>query len=845
MSAQRVMRCGVAIMALHASTVLAQTTQARAQASGETAQTSGVGDIIVTAQRRSERAQDVPIVITAFSSDKLRQLNVTQPQDLYGNVPSLVSGTQGQASRDVQSYSIRGQSTGYLASPGVAVYIAEVPLPSSITLNLQGAPGQFLDLENVQVLSGPQGTLFGRNTTGGAVLLVPHKPTNDFGGYLEGSVGSYDLRSAEGALNVPIIDDTLMVRVAGAYEDRRGYTKDLVWDKWRDDIHYYTGRIGILFKPSEKFDNYILAYGTRSSNNGSGNINEDFNIPALQAIGFCKEGAAVPGVIASCDVYRRQTQIQQEIGPRRMRGNVDAFSRIRSWGVIDTSSYHFTPNLTLRNIFSFQKLKDNYATDQDGTPLEQYESNQNARQPSSPITGLSDEFGLPLTGSYMNAEPDFNLPRDYLKQITEELQLQGTLIDNHLNFAVGGFYYDAKPAGPWGSRAMDYCPAEFTGLCTFQPGEAGVSNRSKALYGQATLDLGAVSSALEKLRLTTGYRYTWDRIEGFDIAYTPSADGTTASCLVDGTTPGVVPIADIDSCAFSARLKSKAPTWTFGVDYRLMKNLLVYAKVSRGYKAGGFNTAAVRVETQTFQPEKLTTYEAGFKSDWRLANMPFQFNATYYYSKYSNIQRPGGDTNPATGVAGAAVYAAKATIQGIELEGTIRPAHGIELGGTLSYTDAKYDRFDVPIFAPTVDCNGPISPGAPGAPQVFADDSCARFEYVTPWIYNLHASIDVPLPDGLGGLTLYATYNHVSSQYTAPALDVSNATLKGYGLVNASLAWHGIGGTRLDATLFVTNLTNKLYRVSNSNTYDTLLVDSTLYGEPRMFGLKVRYTFGR
>jgi len=202
---------GVATMAF-VSPALAQPT------TGPSSDVPIVADVIVTAQRREERAQDVPIVISAFSQERLQKLNVTQPQDLYGAVPSLVSGTQGQATRDVQSYSIRGQSTGFLASPGVQLYLNEVPLPSAISLNLQGAPGLFIDPENVQVLSGPQGTLFGRNTTGGAVLFQAHKPVDHFEGYVEGSVGNLNLNAFEGMINIPV-SDALMIRAAGAYQD--------------------------------------------------------------------------------------------------------------------------------------------------------------------------------------------------------------------------------------------------------------------------------------------------------------------------------------------------------------------------------------------------------------------------------------------------------------------------------------------------------------------------------------------------------------------------------------------------------------------------------------------------
>lgn len=151
-------------------------------------------------------------------------------------MPSLVVGTHGQASRDVQSFSIRGHSNGFLALPSVATCLNEVPLVASIRLSLQGGPGQFVELETVQVLSGPQGTLFGRNTTGGAVLLSAHKPSTDHvEGYIQVSYENYDLVNFEGPLNAPITQDKLAIRVAGAYYDRTGYTHDLVWDKDRDN----------------------------------------------------------------------------------------------------------------------------------------------------------------------------------------------------------------------------------------------------------------------------------------------------------------------------------------------------------------------------------------------------------------------------------------------------------------------------------------------------------------------------------------------------------------------------------------------------------------------------------
>lgn len=798
-------------------------------------------EIVVTAQRREERAQDVPISISAFSTERLEQMNVSQPQDLYGTVPSLVVGTQGGASRDVQSYSIRGQSTGFLSSPAVALYMNEVPLPSAITLNLQGGPGMMVDLENIQVLSGPQGTLFGRNTTGGAVLFVPRKPTNELEGHVEGRIGNYDLRGVEGVLNVPVVDDKLMVRVVGAYQDREGYTRDLVWNKGRDDVHWYSGRIGVTLRPTERLENYLMAYGAKSSNNGAGHIHKGFNIPGLQGVGFCADPPAspIPGLGVSCDVYRRQTEVAEEAGPRKTRHSVDGFSKISMWGVTNTTSLDLTDELTLRNIVSFQKLKVNYASDQDGTPLQQYELNQNAPNPDGPVAGLT-EYGLPLFG-YINAQEQLDLPRDYLKQFTEEIQVQGNMLEDRLTFTAGFFHFNAKPAGMWGSAAVNYCPAQFTGACVYSLSNSGVSNKSNALYAQGTLDFGAFAPSLEALRLTAGYRYTWDTIRGFNRTWDPDVTAGTADCLIGGLTPGEVPLDQVERCTYRASLKSKAPTWNVGLDYKPVDQLMVYAKVSRGYKAGGFNTVAVRPETQTFDPEKLTTYEAGFKSDWYLADMPVRLNIAYYYSDYTNIHRPTGDYNPVTGAAGAKIASASASIQGFEAEAMIRPTTWLEIGGSLSHTDADYKVFQEVVFAPTQACNGLVAPGG------LADFACRPFQFVTPWIYSVNATLTLPVPEQLGEASLYVSYSHVNEQATAPMASTATepgSILEGYGLLNASLSWNGIAGSSVDAVVFVNNLTNKLYRVSNSNGFNDLLTWTTLYGEPRMYGLKLRYRFG-
>jgi iron complex outermembrane receptor protein len=264
---------------------------------------------------------------------------------------------------------------------------------------------------------------------------------------------------------------------------------------------------------------------------------------------------------------------------------------------------------------------------------------------------------------------------------------------------------------------------------------------------------------------------------------------------------------------------------------------MLYAKVNRGYKSGGFNSFSIRPSTTTFQPETLTSYEAGLKSDWRLGGVPLRFNATYYYSDYKNIQRSAGDIDLPR--AGAAVYAATATIQGFEIESSIRPTEAIAIGATVSHADGDYKQYEVPAPLGGVGCNGVVPAGGS------LDLSCSRFQFLTPWIYNINATIDLPLPEDMGEMSLYASYAHVSSQWTAPRPTEPGGALEGYGLLNASLNWRNVGRTGVDLAIFGTNLTNKLYRVSSNNVSSSSFVQSTLYGEPRMFGVKLRYSWGR
>lgn len=825
-----------------ASPAFAQTVEESGVAS-ETAResaSSGLAEIVVTAQRREERSQDVPIAITAISPDGLRERGVTDLQGLQNQVPSLVVQPNGQASRDVMSPSIRGQGASFQGSPGVVVYMNEVPLPAGFSLSQQGGPGNFVDLQNVQVLSGAQGTLFGRNTTGGAVLLTAARPTDRFEGHVAGAYGNYDMTEFEGVLNIPIADN-LKVRLVGASRDRDGFTKDINWNKDRDNQHWRMGRIGIQFDPVDGVKNYTMAYYGYSKTHGTGivpisfNYNRLFGFTAANYGNFC---GTHQNLDANCTDLKKLISDQKDRGIRKVAHGMDDFAKVETWGVSNSTDIDITSNLRLRNIISFASLKSSYASDQDGSL-----SNVN----NTGVTSLSR-----------------TAPKDHYELFTEELQLQGDALDGKLTYTLGGFYSKQKPGGKMGDYFTTVCgrPGEAGALACAGFRETAVTNESKALFAQATLDFGALSPALDRLRLTAGYRYTWDKIDGRTTSYSPALySGVGADmvrCLFDGVSVARgnadnLTVGADRGCRYEGHLKSKAPNWTIGLDYRPIDNLLIYGKVTRGYKAGGFNAYAVNSLFAQFGPEFVTDWEAGFKSDFKIADRPVRLNVNAYNMDYSKIQRGLADFNPTTNQNGAATLSsASARIRGVEVELMVKPFDALELGGNYSYTDAKYKSFKYTSASPVWDCN---SRAATEAEKTLTPDlTCIPLQFMSPHIFSVYGRLAIPTSEKVGDVSLFVSYSWSDKRHqSGPALEYFPNTnlvwepgsdLGSYGLLSASLDWKQAMGTGLDVSLFGTNLLNTKYAMSNSGVYNSVGAQSMIFGEPRMYGIRLRYNFG-
>jgi iron complex outermembrane receptor protein len=769
-------------LALYGAVLTATTGQAVAQttASGQASASAGLEEIVVTARRREEKLQSVPITVTAFTAADITAKNIVTGQDLTIFVPSLaINDNVGLG----PGFVLRGQGDTIGAGPGVVAYFAEVPLISGQTAigEFQGGagPGLFYDLENIQALQGPQGTLFGRNTTGGAILITPQKPTNAFEGYGQITIGSYNWHEFEGAINVPIVSDKVLLRLSTDISMRDGYTKDVgpfFPGKDYDNRDYWSFRGSLVLRPTDDFENYTIVSSRYSHTNGPGGSLHGADT---------KTGILEPFGAAAVDAY---LAAQDARGPRETSLSDDQKYKEWNYGVVNVSRFDLSENLTLKNIAGFQvDLNSIGFTDRDYTSF--------ARQ----------DIVMPPGRQWANAS----------EQYDDELQLSGKSLNDKLTWVIGGFLEFGHPIGQPGfdvNSAMDGAGPGMPFLYTIDI-KGGVTERSQAVYGQATYDLGDLWSALDGLKLTGGYRYTWDYKSAFSSIVIPAFGNL---CAIG---PGLGP-----NCILSQNGHFHAPTWTAGLDYQVTPNTLVYVTGRRGYKSGGFNLslAAENSPFADFKPELVTDVEIGAKSDWEIFGMKARTNIDAYHTDYSDIQTTITVTlnNLATPIT---ENAASATIEGVEFQGTLLPVAGTELTVDWSFMAAKFNSYFSPIGG---------------------DLSGIQFNYAPKNTLTATARYHLPIPEELGDLSLAAIYS-VRSEENGGATDFfQSSRIQGYSLLNLRADWKGVYGLPLDVSLFATNVTDKLYVTQNAESFAPQGILGLNYGEPRMIGAQIRYHFG-
>jgi iron complex outermembrane receptor protein len=728
-------------------------------------------EIVITARRREENINSVPVAVTALTSLDLRAKNIQTAEDLQNYVPSL--NVSSSVTRDDYTFSLRGMGPTGGSGPGavlagggtgVVTYFAEVPTSGA-------GPGLFYDLESVQVAAGPQGTLFGKNTTGGAVLFVPKKPINDFEGSIEFGLGNYNMKTATAVVNVPLVDNTVLLRIAGQFLDRDGFTTDrgpFFAGKDYDNRDYWALRASLLLRPFDNLENTTIFSALHSEGNGDG-----FVLTAANPAGAF--GSLLSPILAE----------QQASGIRSTSLSANEIDRRYNYGIINTTRWSINEQWQFKNIFSYQVQKWRNSEDVDGTSL------------------VLDDL-VPVGQGWHTQVGTY----------TEEPQIQGTALDDHLKITAGAYYEDGHNIAPQPYQVQ-------VALGNFLINQIDQTNaeRSRGLYAQTTYDLGGLYSSLDGLKLTTGYRYTWDNYSYGIASFSPS---NSNACL---TSSGTYPEND---CAFSASGQSGGSSWTLGLDYQLPA-ALVYVRSGRGYVPGGFNpsfgftSGGVDTPQFRFAPESVIDVELGVKSEFKIAGAPTQVTADIFHSDYTNIQRYVSETLPGGIASNFTANASEAEIEGIEFQGSVAPVSGLTLTATYSYNHGKYTKVD-PAAAPSL----------VGVP----------FAYLPQNKASVGATYKLPLAQTMGEYSLGLFYSYQSRFFDAPSVQPFDY-IEGYGLLNARIDWNHVFQTSLDASFFVTNATDKIYRVGQYNDLVANGYITSFYGEPRMWGVQLRYRFGK
>ena len=758
------------------------------------------GVIVVTAQFREQRLQDTPLAISAISAETLEARSQTNIAEVGQYVPNVnLSQSTSINSNSLAAY-IRGigqDDSSFALEPGVGIYIDDVYFGTTF-----GAVLDLVDLERVEVLRGPQGTLAGKNSLGGAVKLFTRVPDEDSSGFVEAGFGSFDRFNLRGSAGVTLTDG-LYARVSGSYDKRDGYfdlldygcvnpTGGIAATVTTDDcVTGHQGGVDVLalrgavrYAP-EGSPIEVTVSGDYARNNSQQPAtkltyaNLAGLTPSLAAQQFRSYVAGNPfgGVVfgsqfltgpedyasyessAGSGNYTDIFGIPQQVAPGTFPDQPE--NSTEAWGLNGTLDFAISDNLALKSITAYRAADGVSVLEIDGSPL----------------TILKERLG--------NSH----------KQFSQELRLTGT-VGSLADFTVGAYYYDADDRGIF--RIM---------IPTFEYdfiADDRSSNRSIA--GFANLELHPT----ERLNIIGGLRYTDDR-KTYSFSRT-NADGS-AILGIPFTTNWLVAGLNGLSDTF------KDGRWDFrlGANYRFSEDLMAYAQVSTGFKGGGINPRPfVPDQVEPFGAETVTTYEAGFRAG---SGRLFTLNGTYFYNEYNDIQRllqfcP----TSASATCSQTANAGDGKSQGVELEAYLRPAAALTLTGSLGWLDFKYKRVD-PLTFITLDMVAPFN---------------------SEWNASASVQFDVDL-GGAGQITPRLDWTYQSSFFYGSVNSPFNQ-VPGRSLFNARITYE-TADENWQVAAAVTNLTDKFYYVAASENIVNFGLSSSVVGRPREWSLSLRRRF--
>lgn len=804
--------------------------------------------IIVTARRTGESIQDIPVSITAFSGDDLAKSAAQSIQDIQTSTPGLFAVSPNSNPAGLQ-INMRGQVvTGTAASDGgaVGVYFDDVFQGPA---GLAGGLFNFEDVARVEVLKGPQGTLYGRNVTGGVVRYVTNKPTDEFEGYIKGTVGNYDLYGVSGMLNIPF-GDAGALRVVGSYRDRGGFSFDTLSRRDIEDARQFSGRAQLLLNVSDQVSVLATGYIGELDSNGA-----DTRTTFLQP-GFSPAGAAIAiqQGLATAPQLAPFVFFGPRVGPCLVPNPTACTltpAQVGAFGAAAALYGRIEPQVQQAVQNQLNAPRSRAAQN----PL--YPLNNFANLAGGDLTvsvELTDDIQFKSITAYVEGERGgrFNVgggPFAIIftnqfgrnEQWTQEIQLNGTTLDGALQFALGGFYLSSSINDNRQTSSEDGFTPFFLGArgLRVQGGSDQFNTNdvtSVAFYGQATYDI------TDSISFTGGLRYTDESssVETIGFGINPTVIGGTAADYITCQGPGPQNTAatTVANCQ-PGRNTTSFTNWSYtaGLDWDITQDIMVYAKTSRGFKAGGANVfGGAFLPLTGFGSETNTDYEVGIKAllwDGRAGA-----NLTYYHTDYDNIIKTIAFEVAPGLIATGAQNAASAKIDGVEFDGFIRPFEGLTLSGTFAYTNPRYIDYRVPNRA---------------FPSGFRDQTAQEFQNNAKYTYSLGANYNFAVGNVLD-VDMRVNWSHrstaslfendfVPNTPSGPSAPLASTNQPAYGLLDASLSVD-IEPINTTITIWGRNVLNERYLVSI-----TSLVNAGVgagfgtYGSPATLGVDVTKRF--
>jgi outer membrane receptor protein involved in Fe transport len=773
-------------IALAPAEAMAQPAEAApaAQAPAPAASDNGdYGEIVVTAQKRVQNINDVGLTVAAISGDTFKQRQINTLADIAAAVPGL-SFTQSGSNTPV--YTLRGvgfYETTLGAYPDVSTYIDEAPLPFPVLTILTA-----FDLERVEVLKGPQGTLFGNNATGGAINYIVAKPTRSFeaGGQL--GYGRFDTFSAEGYVSGPV-SETLKLRIAGKAVHSGDWQHGYTFDGKTGKTETYAGRFLADWQATERLRIQI-------------NLNAWADKSDPQAVQYIQYRPNFPGAPSPVEFYPVYTGSSNRDAD--FSTNIDPHSDNKLYQAVGRIDFDVTDNVTATSLTSYVHYNQDMAYDGDGVTLNDFD----VPMFDGKVRSFSQELRLASSGkSRFRWVVGANYERDVANDDYTLLYPDSTVFGG-AGISNSGFRSNQKMKN-WAGFAngeLDFGKLTVKGGIRYTKADRKGSSCFYVFPGPSLPNFTALYQFLsDVLRTQAGLTPQTIAPQG---CYTLDTTG------IDGAAPTYLP------GEFRGTLNEHNTAFKAGLDYKPSRNSLLYFNVTRGFKAGSFPSAAAATTAQLLgvTQESVTSYEGGFKVT--AAQGKLQVNGAAFYYDYKNKQLRSKLLDPIFGVLDALVNIPQSRVQGAELEVTARPIEGLTTYANFVFIDSKIKKFT----------------GYSGA-GVFANFAGSPFPYAPKYQIAGGADYDFPVTDSLnaflGGDVSYR------SKTTAIIGNAPGYEIKSYTLVDVRAGVRS-SDDRWRFQLWGKNITNAYYWTNVASYYDTV---ARYAGRPVTYGATLSFKF--